>query len=48
MTREVSLLCEQLSREVAGYLDERPEFRARMVHGMSVFGDLADIPHLRD
>jgi sugar O-acyltransferase (sialic acid O-acetyltransferase NeuD family) len=48
MAREVNWLCEQLGQEVVGYLDERPEFRGRMVDGLPVLGDLVDIPYLRD
>ncbi|GMA60048.1 acetyltransferase [Alicyclobacillus fastidiosus] len=48
MAREVNWLCQQLGHDVAGYLDERPEFRGRITDGLPVIGDLLDIPHLKD
>jgi sugar O-acyltransferase (sialic acid O-acetyltransferase NeuD family) len=46
--REVHLLCEQLSVEVAGFLDERPEMKGKIIDGVKVLGDLHDIYPLRD
>lgn len=46
--REVLHLCEQIGIEVAGFLDERPEFKGRIVNDVPVLGDLADISPLRD
>ncbi|MFJ5713984.1 acetyltransferase [Neobacillus sp. NPDC093127] len=46
--REVLHLCEQIGIEVAGFLDERPEVKGRIVNDVPVLGDLADISALRD
>jgi sugar O-acyltransferase (sialic acid O-acetyltransferase NeuD family) len=46
--REVNWLCEQLGYEVAGFLDERPEMRGRIINGVPVLGDLHDIMSLRN
>ncbi len=44
--REVHWLCEQLGYEVAGFLDERPEMKGRIVNDIPVLGDLPDITAL--
>lgn len=41
--REVLHLCEQIGVEVIGFLDERPEWKGRIVDGRPVLGDLPDI-----
>ena len=46
--REVNWLCEQAGYEVAGFLDERPEWKGQIVNGVPVLGDLPDIDHLGD
>ncbi|TDF92342.1 acetyltransferase [Paenibacillus piri] len=47
MGREVLDLCEQLGREVIGFLDDRPDMRGQTVDGVPVLGGLADIVKLR-
>ena len=45
--REVNHLCGQAGLEVAGFLDERPEMKGRVVDDVPVLGDIADIPGLK-
>lgn len=45
--REVSWLCEELEIPVAGFLDERPGMKGRIVDGIPVLGVLADIEGLK-
>lgn len=45
--REINWLCEQSGYEVAGFLDERPEMKGRIINGIPVLGDLSDIEALR-
>lgn len=46
--REVLHLCEQIGVRVIGFLDERPEYKGKVVDGLPVLGDLQDILHLKD
>lgn len=46
--REVLHLCEQIGFEVAGFLDERPEFKGKIVDDVPVLGDLPEIISLKD
>jgi sugar O-acyltransferase (sialic acid O-acetyltransferase NeuD family) len=46
--RELSALCQEIGLEVAGFLDERPEMKGRVVDDVPVLGDLGDITVLRD
>ena len=41
--REVLHLCEQIGVEVIGFLDERPEWKGKIVDGIPVLGVLSDI-----
>jgi sugar O-acyltransferase (sialic acid O-acetyltransferase NeuD family) len=41
--REVLHLCERIGMEVAGFLDERPEYKGRDIDDVPVLGDLSDI-----
>ena len=42
--REVALVCRQAGIEVLGFLDERPEMAGQVVDGVTVLGDLVDVP----
>ncbi|MDH5545022.1 MAG: acetyltransferase [Gammaproteobacteria bacterium] len=44
--REINYLCEFMGIEVVGYLDERPEFKNRIIDDRPVLGDIRDIDHL--
>lgn len=46
--REVLHLCEQIGIEVAGFLDERPEWKGKIVNEVPVLGDLPDILPLQN
>lgn len=46
--REVLHLCEQIGIEVVGFLDERPEFKGKIVDDIPVLGDLPEILNLKD
>ncbi|KAA0546721.1 acetyltransferase [Bacillus sp. BGMRC 2118] len=46
--REVLHLCEQLKTEVAGFLDERTEYKNKIIDSVRVLGDLSDILHLKN
>ncbi|NSL52673.1 acetyltransferase [Calidifontibacillus erzurumensis] len=46
--REVLHLCEQIGIEVVGFLDERPEFKGKVIDDIPVLGDLPDILHLQN
>lgn len=46
--REVNHLCEQRGDKVVGFLDERPEMKARVVDGLPVLGDIGDIADQRE
>ena len=46
--REVLHLCEQLGIEVAGFLDERSEWKGQIVDDVPVLGDLPDILSLQN
>lgn len=46
--REVLHLCEQMGARVIGFLDERTEYKGKVMDGLPVFGDLPDILHLKD
>lgn len=48
MGREVLALCEVLGREVAGFLDERPEMRGMVIDGVPVLGDITDLNGWRE
>ncbi|MBB6734522.1 acetyltransferase [Cohnella zeiphila] len=48
MGREVAALCDILGREVAGFLDERPEMNGQVVEGIPVFGDLKSFEKYRE
>ena len=48
MAREVNLLCEQRGDRVIGFLDERSEMKGKVVDGVPVLGDIADIEALRE
>ncbi|WP_028559705.1 acetyltransferase [Paenibacillus pinihumi] len=43
MGREIRYLCEELGREVVGFLDERPEECGQIVDGIPVLVDLGDM-----
>jgi len=43
--REVQLLCEDLGIEVIGFLDERPQMKGKIVNGIPILGDIADLEH---
>ncbi len=43
MGREVLALCEVLGREVAGFLDERPEVRGTVIDGVPILGDITEL-----
>lgn len=45
--REVRSLCTQLGREVAGFLDERPEAKGKVVDDTPVLGSIEHITSLR-
>ncbi len=45
--REVNHLCEQIGREVVGFLDERPHMKGSLVDGLPVVGNLVDIESFR-
>ncbi|NHN29801.1 acetyltransferase [Paenibacillus sp. S3N08] len=46
--REVLHLCGQIGIEVAGFLDERPEFKGQIIDDIPVLGDLPDISSLQE
>ncbi|MEK4039006.1 MULTISPECIES: acetyltransferase [Paenibacillus] len=46
--REINWLCEELDVQVMGFLDERPEFKGRIVDGVPVLGTLVDIELLKN
>ncbi len=46
--REVAWLCEQAGLTVKGFLDERPEFKGKIVDDLPVLGTLNDIAPFRD
>jgi sugar O-acyltransferase (sialic acid O-acetyltransferase NeuD family) len=46
--REVLHLCEQIGIEVAGFLDERPEWKGQIVDDVPVLGDLSEIMSLQN
>jgi sugar O-acyltransferase (sialic acid O-acetyltransferase NeuD family) len=46
--REVLHLCEQIGIEVMGFLDERPEYKGRIIDDVPVLGDLPDISSLQE
>jgi len=41
--REVNVLCETLGYPVAGFLDERPHMKNKIIDGVRVLGDLSDL-----
>jgi sugar O-acyltransferase (sialic acid O-acetyltransferase NeuD family) len=41
-------LADQLKLDTVGFLDERPEWKGRLVDDVPVLGTLEDITHLRD
>ena len=45
--REVAHLCTDLDVEILGFLDERPEWRDRIVDDLPVLGDLDDVMSLK-
>lgn len=45
--REVLHLCEQIGINVQGFLDERPEYKGKIVDDVPVLGDLHDISNLQ-
>lgn len=44
--REVNFLCEQIGRDVIGFLDERSEMKGKIVDDVPVLGDIEDIKDL--
>lgn len=46
--REVNHLCEARGDPVAGFLDERPEMKGRIVDDLPILGDIADIDGMQD